>query len=138
VVVEEDLVDGERDVVLGFEPGTTSPISLAGTSGIWIFLMMSSRPADRDRPRQLPFTPAFATASFTASATVPGIVDRTVGDGVIRQRDHAEAGQTCAVPPALADLNGLSPALGNRCPVRSLSLCFPNILFNKFFSARWG
>src|SRR5712692_10025493 len=49
---------------------TTSWISLGGTSGIWIFLMMSSRPQIAIAV-SFPFTPAFATAALMASTTVP-------------------------------------------------------------------
>jgi len=47
---------------------TTSWTSLAGTSGIWTFLMISSRPQTA-MTASTPSIPALATASLIASAT---------------------------------------------------------------------
>ena len=112
---------------------TTSPISFGGTSGIWIFLMMSSRPQIRDR-RVGPFTPAFATASFHGVGDGAGIVDGAVGDGVVRQRHHAEAGQGPRAA-ALAGSDDLHRA-GTDVQAEALAL-FSRRFYLTNFLARW-
>jgi hypothetical protein len=70
VVIDEDLVDGEGDVVLRLQPDDV--VDLLGRDlGIWIFLMMSSRP-QTEMTASVPLMPALATASLMASATVWG------------------------------------------------------------------
>ena len=108
---------------------TTSPISLGGTSGIWIFLMMSSRPQIEIAASE-PFTPALATASFTASATMPGSL---MAPSVIVSFGNGTMPKAVKVrEPPLSRIWMTFTALE---PMSSpkLSRCFPNILFNKFF-----
>ena len=81
LVVEEDLVDREGNVMLRFELDRTSPTSRAGTSGIWTFLMISSRPQTAIA-QLLPLSPARETALLIASTTVRGSLIAAVRDHV--------------------------------------------------------
>ena len=99
LVVEEDLVDGEGNVMLGLELDDVADFLRAGTSGICTFLMISSRPQTAIA-QLLPLSPARDTALLMASTTVRGslMVPSVIASGGGERPPERSAGRSRLTP----------------------------------------